>query len=247
MANNTGNASSKSGWRAVVVASAFGLVSVGAHAADVEGSSSGVWNDPTPAAATYTGVNTPHFTWGVGAHLDSGQTSAPGSITFTGGAFAQAFETPFKIGSVDYFNGSIRDDSGVTSVNLALDVNFTTPALGNIANNFTFNINETPNVGTPDQQADYLSLPAVFSDTAFWIGSTQYHVKLLGFQNVVGDGYLVSDATQFHVREQGTASADLYAMVTSETLPVPEPDSDAMLLAGLGVMGAMLRRRQRQH
>jgi hypothetical protein len=187
-----------------------------------------------------TGVGTSTFTWGDSSAFGG----PPNKLSFTGDAFSSAFETKFKVGTLSYFNGTTTNGTTADTVDLALALNFTAPALGNVSGNYGFLLNSTPNSGTPDQNADFVSLPSLFSATSFLIGSTEYRVKLTGFENVVGDGFLASTATEFHVREGGTATADLYAVVT--TAPVPEPETYALMLAGLGVVGMMARRRRQQ-
>ena len=228
-------------FRTIALAAAFGLAFTAAQAADVEGTTSGNWVNPVPGTATVTGVGTPVFTWGD----STGFGTPPNQLSFAGGAFASAFETKFKVGTISYFNGTTAIGSTADSVDLALTLDFTSPALGGIVSNYGFSLITTPNTGTEDENADFVALPSLFSSTSFFIGSTEYRVKLTGFENVVGDGFLVSSATEFHVREGGTASADLYAVVTTAPA-VPEPETYALMLAGLGVVGFMARRRRRQ-
>lgn len=212
-----------------------------AFAADVGGTTTGVFVNPAPASATTTGVGTNVFTWGVGSG------SAPSKLSFAGGAFSSDFETQFKVGSLSYFNGTISSNSGADSVNLSLKLDFTQPALGLIASSYKLDLINSPNTSDPNASADYVYLPSAFSTTSFTIDGTEYRVKLTGFQNVVGDGFLTSDPLQFHVREGGTASADLFAVVTSEALPpVPEPSTCALMLGGLVAVAAFAPRRQRQ-
>jgi len=227
-------------FKAIVLASALCLAFAQAQAADVEGSTSGKWVNPVPGAATVTGVGTSTFTWGDSSAFGG----PPNQLGFTGDVFASAFETSFKVGTISYFNGTTALGTTADTVDLALTLNFTAPALGDVSGNYGFSLNSTPNVGTPDENADFVSLPSLFSTTSFLIGSTEYRVKLTGFENVVGDGFLASTSTEFHVREGGTASADLYAVVT--TAPIPEPETYALMLAGLGVVGMMARRRRPQ-
>lgn len=216
------------------------LMVTSAANADVSGSSTGVFVAPVPATAVTTGLNTNDLTFGTAL-----ASSSPNRLTFTGSAFAAPLETAFKVGSLSFFNGTIFTNTGLTSIDLALNLAFTIPALPDVTSQFTFNVVTTPNVGTADENADYLYLPSAFSTTSFLIGGTTYNVKLVGFGNIIGDGFLASDSTQLHVRENANATADLFGIVTARTSAVPEPATWAMMLLGFGTMGASLRYRRR--
>lgn len=227
----------------LVAAIALAAATLPVFAAPVAGTVAGAWVNPTPGVAPVvtTGVGTPTFTWG-----SSTGATPPNSVVFDnlGGLFASTTETPFKVGKLTYFNGTTAIGSTPDAVQLALTLNFANPALGAIVSNYTFNIVTTANTADPDASADYLNLPTAFSTTSFLIGSTTYNVKLLGFQDIVGDGFLTSDDLALHVREGGTASADLFAEVTTQVSGVPEPQNGALLFAGLGLVGFVARRRR---
>ncbi len=224
-----------------LAALALGLVMAQAALAQpVSGSTSGVWVDPNPSAAPIVtaGVGTSIFAWGD----STGFGTPPNSLTFVGGPFNGVLETPFKVGTITYFNGTTALGSTPDSINLALTLNFGVPALPPVVSSYLFTLNSTPNTGTDDENADFVNLPSAFSSTDFLIGGTTYRVKLTDFENIVGDGFLTSNALQFHVREGGTASADLFASVTTQ--PIPEPETYALMLAGLAAVGAIARRRR---
>jgi hypothetical protein len=222
------------------LAAALGAAALPGHADPVSGTTSGVWIHPDPGAAPIvtTGVGTPTFTWGASA--------APNSLAFDKGpgTFATLTESPFKVGKITYFNGTTTIGTTPDTIDLALTLNFAEPLLGAIVSDYTFKLVTTPNTDDPIASADYVYLPTAFSTTSFLIDGTTYNVKLAGFENVVGDGFLSSDNLSFHVEEGRTASADLYAVVTTEVSSVPEPQNLALLAAGLGLMGLAARRRR---
>lgn len=226
---------------AILSACALGAVALQAIADPVSGSTSGSWVNPNPTGGNIvtTGVGTSTFGWGDG----SVATTGANSLSFAGGPFASVTETPFKVGTINYFNGTTAIGSTPGTVDFALTLNFGTPALGAVVSNYTFGLVTTPNGFDPDTDADFVFLPSAFSTTSFVIGATTYNVKLTGFANVVGDGFLTSDAFQLHVREGLSASADLYAEVTTQTAAVPEPQTYALMLAGLAAIGIVVRRR----
>ena len=225
------------------LAAALGAATLPTFASTVSGSVGGTWVNPTPGAAPIvtTGVNTPMFTWG---QPTSGSPANSVSFDKGTGAFVSTTETPFKVGKVTYFNGTTNAGTTPDSVQLALTLNFASPALGSIVSDYTFNIVTTTNTDDPIASADYLYLPTAFSTTSFLIDGTTYNVKLTGFSDIVGDGFLTSDDLALHVEEGRTASADLYAEVTTQVATVPEPQNLALMFAGLGMMGLVARRRR---
>ncbi|MEP6501805.1 MAG: choice-of-anchor K domain-containing protein [Betaproteobacteria bacterium] len=230
-------------FNSIVAACALAVAALQAVADPVSGSTSGTWVNPTSGAGIVTtGVGTPAFTWGDGSAGDTG----PSSVDFAAvaGGFSTVTETPFKVGTLTYFNGTTALGSTPDSVQLALTLDFLSPTIPSVTSDYTFDIVTTSNTDDPDASADFLNLPSAFSTTSFVIGGTTYNVKLTGFSNIVGDGFLASDDLALHVREGGTASADLFAVVTTEVAVVPEPQSIALLLAGLGMVGGMARRRR---
>ncbi|WP_169977205.1 choice-of-anchor K domain-containing protein [Tautonia rosea] len=208
----------------------------------IEGTTAGTFINPSPSTATTTGVGTSSFTWGIGA------PPPPSSLEFTATPFDTFTESEFKVGTLRYYNGTIQGGSGADTVDLKIDLNFTTPPAGTKSFEFTLELINTPNTGNAEDSADFVLLPTLFPTTIFTIDGIPYTLKLLGFRNVVGDGFLESDSTQFHVLENRSASAELWGVVTADLIPglaVPEPSTWAMGLTGMVLsLGYTLSRRR---
>ena len=189
------------------------LVSGIARGDIIDGTSSGIFVNPVPSGGSIvvTGVNTSTFTWG------QGDPAPPNSLSFVGSSFSSTTETPFKIGTLTYFNGTTTSGTVPNTVNLSVGLHFTTPPAGTQSSAFTLGLVSSPNTSDPIASADYVYFPSGFSSTIFSINGTSYTLMLTGFENVQGSaGFLGSNNnTQFHVEEGGTASADLYGEVTA--------------------------------
>lgn len=214
----------------------------------VVGTSNGTWVDPIPANATFSGVGTSTFLWGT--NISWGNPN--NTLTFTGFGSPASFNgeigTPFKVGSLIYHNGTTDPNGLADRVSLQLALNFTVPGFGQIVGTYPFELESTINGTNANQSADYVRLPSTATVKQFEVGGLKYELTLSKFENVKGDGFLTSTGSQFHVREQKTASADLFATVTflgGGPPPIPEPATYGMMLAGLGALGLMVARRRR--
>jgi PEP-CTERM motif len=215
-----------------VAASSFAL---SAHATEVLGQSSAMFDNPLPIDTVYSGVGTDTFTWG-------NSLSGINHLHFSGSNFSASTNTPFKLGSFSYTNGTTISGSNPTSIDFTAFMNFSQPAIPVVAAKFRLGLNGTLNSQDPINSSDFVNFNQTTSSSQFVIDGVAYTVQISGFRHVTGDGFLSAGGREFHVKEGGTANVDLYALVT--TTPVPEPETWGMMLAGLGIVSLLSRRRK---
>ena len=212
------------------------VASTSLYAEPIAGTSSGIFVNPTgPGGLVVSGVGTPNFAWGVGYY------SPPSSLSFAGSNFNTQTEQVFSFGTLSYYNG-VTLGGEADGVGLSVTTSFTTPS--GIIGSFLYNLGliNTTNTGDPNASADIIQFQNTFPSSTFTSGGINYTLEFLGFGNITPGGY--STVNQFHVLEGATASAELLGRVTSNIPPVPEPETYAMLLLGVGLIGSQLYRRK---
>jgi hypothetical protein len=216
------------------------LVTFSAQAAPltVSGSASATFNNPT-AGSTNSGAGKNTFTWGNPSNFGVGANK----LTFKGTSFDSVLNTPFKIGSLKYFNGTTAAGSNASNVDLSAVFKFKLPGAASVSSNLALALNSTPNTGNATANADFVTLSNMLAPTFFAISGANYKLTFTGFQNIKGDGFLQSNAQQLHVLEGKSATADLYASIEAVSA-VPEPETYAMFGTGLALLGLFARRRK---
>lgn len=213
------------------------IVATPSFAQTFSGNSSGTFGTPSPGAnanPVSTGVGTNTFTFG-----ESFKGSPPNQYSFMGASFSTTIDSSFQIGTFTYYNGTVGLGTTIDTVPLNILVNFTDPT--GIDRAFSFNLQNisTPNVGTPEQRADFVYPINKTSDRTFTIGTTNYTLSLNGFSQ---DGVTIVD--ELRALENESTTAGVYGKITAT--PIPEPTSMLGILAFSALGGGALLRRKHQ-
>ena len=209
-------------------------LSFNVNAALFQGTSTGTFENPTglPGLVT-TGVGTSSFTTGTG----------PSSLDYTGSAFDVNENISFIFGNLDYHNGGNIAGTTATGVELSVSLNFTAPTVMTESFNFDLGLVNTPNTGTPAENADIISFDNSAAFNFFSYGGTDYTLEFLGFGLLTGSGFTLQN--NFHVLEDADANVQLVGRITSTPSAVPVPAALFMFApALLGFFG--LRRKTSQ-
>lgn len=192
--------------------------------------------------------------WGTGQGQQSGYRFQTGLTTISVDLDAQTSGVT-SIGTFTHYNYPISSGSGINGVKLRLtmDVNVDGNLVEDVNFIYAFNHFETPNGANPCANggsqgsginnngcADNVSVNFLQESGFFTIGDIEYALDVRGF--LVGN----DPATSFWTRENATNNAELRGQVVLRSLAgaVPEPATWAMMLGGLAIVGASMRRRK---
>ncbi|PZU11448.1 THxN family PEP-CTERM protein [Sphingomonas sp.] len=181
---------------------------------------------------------------------DSGPISAKSGLRFaTAPAQTISQGAQFTLGTLTYFNNVISAGTQVTSVDLGisalLGIDGSPLAAGPFV--FTINVDETPNSG-PLQGCPYYSQIACSDQISIITGAASQTFELGGQTlTLYLDGFLDRNAvprSSFIAQEEQSTTATLVGHFDLASA-VPEPASWAMMVAGFGLLGGAMRRRER--
>jgi hypothetical protein len=192
-------------------------------------------NNPNPV---FRGVGTSTFIWG---QEDEDFGTPPNRLSFMESPFETLTNELFKIGDLEYFNGSVLysidevvSDTTVKSVPLNLSLSLTNPLELNEVFGFNFELENTLNIGTPEENADSVIIVNNMSNRSFTFDGEKYTLELVGFSQDGGE----TNVNEFRVLEAESTTAALYGKISrvSPTQTVPEP----ITIAGLSLLGIYL-------
>lgn len=203
-----------------------------ANASPFQGTSSGIFVNPIGSSKmTTTGVGTDQFTWGTPTHVNGHDTAS--SFGYAGELFDVDENDAFVLGSLTYFNGTIKSATGAKTVDLDVSLDFTAPA--GIEGKFTFDLGliNTNNSGDAISSADIVNIDNNAIYNYFSYGGIDYTLEFLGFGTLTGEGFSVNKS--FSVIENESARIDLIGRITSSPTAVPLPA--AIWLFGSSIIG----------
>lgn len=157
----------------------------------------------------------------------------------------------FQIGTLTHYNNAIAAGTAASTVNLGLNLNFSGLPVASQTFNFSFNIDETPNVGDVSKCpyysvtacSDKISFSTPKNVNSFSIAGVDYTLQLVGFSETANG----TPVTNFISQEGSSNSAYLYAKITAvPPKRVPE-SSSALGVVAFGALAAssMLNQQQR--
>jgi hypothetical protein len=224
----------------------FSMTTVGlssqAQAGTISGKSSGTWVNPSlldnNTQLVYTGVDTNSFTWG-----EAVPGTPPNQLIFTGDSFSADIGSWFKIGNLDYFNGTVYADTGVDNVTLNLALNFNNQVSVSQIFPVSFHLENTPNnnINLKDpSNADSVKWNTILPNSSFTLGGNNYTLEIE--RSSPG-----SQTTGITALEGDQITAGFYARVNSsdvQSAPSKDVPEAPSILGSLLVGGYLIYRKK---
>ncbi len=211
-----------------------------ALAINFSSSSSGKWGEPTPGDVNpmpfFSGVGTNTFEWGIPDIFGTPSNQ----LVFTGNSFSVNRDSTFKVGDLDYYNGTVPLGTSVDSVPLTLSFKSNDAPEVNGDYTFEFDLLNTLNNGVIDNNdnADFVVEKNRLSDRFFTLEGKKYTLEFAGFSQDGGQTF----TKDLKALEKQQISAGLFAVVKEvPSEKIPEPT----MVIGLGLLGCYLLHRKK--
>ncbi len=180
------------------------------------GTSAGNFHTPAGDDGLVTNLpaagRSPLFKWGTPSGSDNDRQN---ELSFTGASFVRvAPDEEFKLGTLTYFNGTTVSGTNATTVQIAIDLNLTTPGVRESLN-FTFKLLSTKNHGSDaDEDADFVWIPVVSTGFRTTVKGKQFAL-ILRFGEHSADGFTTIDT--FHAHEGKSLTGTIYGRLSEVT------------------------------
>ena len=174
------------------------------------GESIGEFVNPTGGSGLVAIIESNYFEWGSSHSSVSWDTGSWLEYTGYGWEDVQVGEM-FRLGTLDYFNGTINSGSGADEVQLDLTINLSLP---DVSETFAINLGliNSQNTDNADESADSVLINNLTSNFTTEVDGIQYQLNLaFGYNGNSG----FSSIDEFHVHEGATATADLWGSFSS--------------------------------
>jgi hypothetical protein len=197
------------------------------------GSVTGTWTGTT-GGSKVVGIGSNEVRWG-----DPATINGQSGLRFDGAAppaIDLNLNQAFILGDITHYNNPVYSGTASTEAFLKIDLFISNASTVHQDFNFTFGINETPNIGTPQQQADIIYFPTAFPNESFQLDGDLLTLQLLGFGPSAG-----TIINTFSSLEGNSNQTRLWAQVTQASVPEPE----TVLLMGIGfvALGMIYRKK----
>ena len=173
----------------------------------ITGSTAGLFSNPVGGPNMVTGGWGEYFTWGTPA-TKAGFTD-PSWILFEGASFHDVMPgEQFLLGSIEYYNGTIKGGSGANGLDLGITLEF---AGSSQSEQFEYDLNLINSANrkgnTLAESADYVQFGEVGAKIPAVLGGVEYTL-VLEFGETTENGFSTID--EFFVHEGESASGKLY-------------------------------------
>jgi hypothetical protein len=143
-------------------------------------------------------------------------TPDPSWLLFNGASFSDVgTDESFLLGTLDYYNGTIRSGTQALGVGLSIDLNFV-GSEQSLSFDYDFELVSTRNRegNTAEENADFVRVGDLYAAAPVDLGGVSYNL-ILEFGETTEGGF--SSIDQFHVLEGESASGNLYGRLVEVT------------------------------
>ena len=232
--------------RVVIIVSYLKWLIVPLAAASITGTLPGTFINPQPPSplSVITGIGTSSMTFGIPCDGVSNCATSPGgptppnSISYTPIPFSTDIGVLFVFGTITFLNGTIQPGTQITQTTLQLDLQSFATLVFSPSATRTLDIINTPNSGSPVDNADFLSI------VGGPLGTSNFHVLESESASATLIGTFVnagSNQAAFTVVGFGTPTGNGFTSGVN-LADTPEPGTFILLACGLVLCAAKMGR-----